>query len=649
MKINLSLLITFLSFCGTLFSQLSTTLTSTPNSVCNGFGCNYSGPSILINEVMLSPTYFDGSIFGDDRGGEWIELYNPDKCNSVDISCFFLGNNAPDGEPLFNYPGGFVIPNNTIIPPNGFCVVRGINATHVPTNLLVQNGGNTIEIVVNASRVCIGGGNRLWFPNAGGWFAFYNRNGVVQDAIYWGDTLNFCLNCRPCNPQGCSYNGNLASFSEIPYSKKKYITSMYPNPGLSYRRMPDGNSWSLFFSIPTIGNCNDTCLTTPSITCNGTATVLVSGGTQPYSYQWHQGYMQTGATATGLCDGWVYVTVSDANGLNRTDSVLVGLMNFEANIQILDKINCYNEKTGKLTANLINGAYPLSYLWNTNPPNENQIIEGLSEGIYQVIITDGNGCKDTASIYLSQPPELLFNVSSTDVICKNDCNGTLNLSANGGKPPYKFYFQNTEITIANTLCVGNYMVQVMDSNNCNITKNVIINYTDDILANFYADPTSGIYPLNVNFLNTTINGYQYYWDFGTGDFSSETSPSYLYSDTGKYNVNLIATSTNGCRDTSKVIINVYPEMIIYIPNAFSPNNDGTNDFFYPVINRQVEKYELFIYNRWGNLVFNSNNQYQKWDGKYQGEIVKEGVYYYIIYITAGNKEKKFHSSLTILR
>ena len=78
-------------------SNFSLSMSSTENTKCDGFGFNYDGPSILINEVMLSPNTGDGSIYSkspDSRGGEWIELYNPDRCQSIDISCYFLGNNA---------------------------------------------------------------------------------------------------------------------------------------------------------------------------------------------------------------------------------------------------------------------------------------------------------------------------------------------------------------------------------------------------------------------------------------------------------------------------------------------------------------------------------------------------------------------------
>ena len=80
------------------FGQMTANIITTSNTNCNGTGCNYSGPSILINEIMLCPTTGDGSSYGSSstQRGEWIELYNPDLCQSIDISCYYLGNNTSE-------------------------------------------------------------------------------------------------------------------------------------------------------------------------------------------------------------------------------------------------------------------------------------------------------------------------------------------------------------------------------------------------------------------------------------------------------------------------------------------------------------------------------------------------------------------------
>ncbi|NDC92622.1 MAG: hypothetical protein EB087_02765, partial [Flavobacteriales bacterium] len=136
------------------------------NSICEP--CSYNGPPILINELMISPITGDGSISGpggiSTGRGEWIELYNPDLCDSVDISCYYLGNSTTEGT------GGFRLPAGTIVPPNGFAMIRGATAAPVPINLLLANGGNVVEIVVPIQITGLGvccSGTRVWFPNAG--------------------------------------------------------------------------------------------------------------------------------------------------------------------------------------------------------------------------------------------------------------------------------------------------------------------------------------------------------------------------------------------------------------------------------------------------------------------------------------------------
>ncbi len=106
-----------------MYSQnITLSTSSTENTNCNGVGCEYNGPSILINEVMMTPSTFDGSIYGltpghnpaTDCRGEWIELYNPDLCESIDISCYYLGNSAYEGGLCIQR---FVLPEGTVVPP----------------------------------------------------------------------------------------------------------------------------------------------------------------------------------------------------------------------------------------------------------------------------------------------------------------------------------------------------------------------------------------------------------------------------------------------------------------------------------------------------------------------------------------------------
>jgi len=377
-------LITFLLAClsgiYTVQAQLSLVLTSDTNMVCDGEGCNYMGPTILINEVMTKPSNGDGSIYGNGPGagpqaGEWIELYNPDICKPIDISCYFLGNNAPDDGG--DWGGGFELPPGTVVPPRGFVIVRGVNATPVNPALLVQNGGRTIEVVVNTSpSVCVGGGFRLWFPNGGGWFAFYNAQGVAQDAISWNSNNYSQMNGTPCNPPGtCPFTGTLASYNNIPANRKTYIDNDDADYGLSYRRIPDGGAWVINQqSTATQGNCNAACIPAPVITCTGTATVTVSGGTPPYTDKGNDSQLQSTATATGLCGGTYCVTVTASGG--QTGTACITVLDYDPDVvtgSLPDQI-CKNANPIQLT-----GGWPVGGTY-TGPGVTNNIFDPITAG-----------------------------------------------------------------------------------------------------------------------------------------------------------------------------------------------------------------------------------------------------------------------------
>lgn len=311
------------------FGQLTATFSTTVNTVCNGSGCDYNGPSILINELMISPSTNDGSMSGNGGisagRGEWIELYNPNLCEPVDISCYYLGNFTGEGT------GGYVIPAGTIVPPAGFCMVRGGNMTPVPANLLVQNGGNVVELVVpfdvTDNGVC-SNGSRLWFPNAGGWFAFYDANGVPQDAVSWVNSSTN-TNGAPCVATlgGCTAVASLDSYNNIPASRKNLISNQNASNhvGESLRRTVDGGAWpsnlSAASGAPTYGTCNSSCVTPGVSSCTGTATVNPAGGTAPYTYIWNDSQSQLTQTAIGLCAGTYSVTVTDNDGLSQQFNV----------------------------------------------------------------------------------------------------------------------------------------------------------------------------------------------------------------------------------------------------------------------------------------------------------------------------------------
>ncbi len=191
---------------------------------------------------------------------------------------------------------------------------------------------------------------------------------------------------------------------------------------------------------------------------------------------------------------------------------------------------------------------------------------------------------------------------------------------------------------------GVYSVKLEATNESGITDTEAKRMIIEVYPNPHAEfqirpeivklPDDPIYTSNLSF-----DADSYYWDFGDGAKSSEYEPSHTYLDTGKYDIALVAITNNGCTDTViyENIIEVIDGNEIQIPNAFTPNldgptggsryADGRNDVFFPVT-EGVIAYKMQIYNRWGELLFDTEDSNRGWDGYYRGKLCSPDVYIY---------------------
>ena len=162
--------------------------------------------------------------------------------------------------------------------------------------------------------------------------------------------------------------------------------------------------------------------------------------------------------------------------------------------------------------------------------------------------------------------------------------------------------------------------------------------------------------------NLSVGAAQYEWHFGDGGTSFEPEPTHAYLDTGRYDITLIATTNEGCPDTTvmKQVVKVVNGDKTMIPNAFTPsldgpgdgniyNSNGRNDIFYPVT-EGVTSYHLQVFNRWGELLFDTANRNYGWNGYYKGKICPQDVYVYRIHLKYidGHEETKI-GDVTLIR
>jgi len=294
-----------------------------------------------------------------------------------------------------------------------------------------------------------------------------------------------------------------------------------------------------------------------AVSCNsgndGQISINVSGGTFPYTYAWSNGAVS--AAINGLSAGTYSVTVTDANGClaNSSATVTQPSAALSATTAVTSNISCFSGNNGSVNLTVAGGTAPYTFMWNTGATSED--LTGLPAGSYSVNITDANGCTTNASATITQPPGSLsanLNVSQ-NVACFGGGNGALDLTVNGGTPPYNYVWSNGSTSQdINGLAIGIYTVSITDANGCissatgAITQpsaelNATVSSSQDILC---FGGNNGSVDLNVT--GGTIP-YSYVWSNGSvsQDINNLTNGTYTVS----------ITDANGCTFSQAATIN----------------------------------------------------------------------------------------------
>ena len=156
----------------------------------------------------------------------------------------------------------------------------------------------------------------------------------------------------------------------------------------------------------------------------------------------------------------------------------------------------------------------------------------------------------------------------------------------------------------------------------------------------------------INFTNNSNGGSVYTWDFGGLSQSNTFDAYFTFPDTGVYAVELLVISNDGCADSITHPIIISPDLLIYVPNAVTPDGDGLNDVFLPSVMGHIESsYELLIFDRWGNLLFESQHTDIGWDCMLNGKLVKSDVYVWKVVLKSEETKlkKEFIGHVTVLK
>ncbi len=360
--------------------------------------------------------------------------------------------------------------------------------------------------------------------------------------------------------------------------------------------------------------------------CDGSASAIGVGGSLPYIYIWNANPTATTTPVSGLCAGTSTIVITDANGC--TDFATVNITAPPAlTIQASALTSICEGQAATITASLQGGTPNYSYFWNTGQNTSSINTSPSVTTNYNLTATDANGCTAliTTTVNVNALPQINFTSDKQEgcgPLCITLNNTTLNSnsatwnfgdgsSSSGNNLTYHCYDQPGHYTISLIVADNNACVDSLQANN-------YIHVFPSPVAAFSFSPDNNIFAgTNVLFKDDSQGATTWHWNFGDphSTMSTEQNPAFIYENTSTYLVQLHVTNEFGCTSLAERNLTVIPLTSFFIPNTFTPNGDNVNDVFLPkLLEVNTGDYEFLIYDRWGNLIFSTNNPYMGWDG-----------------------------------
>ena len=385
---------------------------------------------------------------------------------------------------------------------------------------------------------------------------------------------------------------------------------------------------------------------------DGTALITVLAGLAPFEYNWSDQAGNTGAgfidqlgipvLLTGLAGGSFSVTITSSDGSQT--SVVNGVIDEPDSIAVavvLDTdyagfgVSCFGGSDGAAHASAMGGATPYTYNWTS-------IITGavqtsLTAGSYAVTVTDANGCTaQSDSLVLTAPAALGLAWRLSEPGCGDTLFNVL-LDASGGLAPYVFFQGGQPVgDLLSGLPVNEYLVSVQDSLGCTLDTTINVQAPVSPWIILPGDTLVRLGDTIAIGAQTNVTAWQSltWTPLPDPDCPQCLLQTWAPANTSTYRVEVV--DTFGCRAEAQIEISVAKLKEIYVPNVFTPDEDGVEDLFVIHAGKSVALLlDMSVYNRWGNLVYHWDEPIEPdfwpgWDGRIEGETGQSGVYVYVL-------------------
>ena len=452
----------------------------------------------------------------------------------------------------------------------------------------------------------------------------------IQTYFYPPDSFTYVVNCP----------GNFVNFNYAPSGGTISVQWNFADPASGANNSSTQNNPVHIFSAP--GNYNvqlvkftscgpDTLhkavhvdvlninLGPDTLVCGGNSVLLnSSAAASTNNYLWQDGSVSPTFLATTA--GLYWVKATNSIGCTFTDSINVNFKPSPVFNLGIDTTICQNDLLNLNAA----GANADSYLWNTNANSSS--IQVSVAGLYWCEANKA-GCKFRDSISITTSPPPVVNLGNDVSVCEGI---TVPLDATYLNSTYLWQDGSTNPTFL-AINQGIYFVQV-NYNGCKRSDTIKVNHI--LKPKFTLGPDQYICPgSNVILAPVVDPAWQLLWQDGGGN------PTYTVTQEGIYSL----TATNNCGSTFDEILISKGACKVYLPSAFTPNGDGVNDVFKVIGAEAIGKFDLKIFNRWGELVFTTTDKTKGWDGKIKGRPLQETtLFVYILnYTDALTNESRF--------
>ena len=384
---------------------------------------------------------------------------------------------------------------------------------------------------------------------------------------------------------------------------------------------------------------------------NGSIVISIQNGIAPFFYEWNN-ISDLNISGSGNINTLTDILIENIPAgiyeINIIDSFGDDIVFIEevidppvltASINAIDyngyNLTCYNADDGQATVDVSGGIPPYSFLWNNNETQAS--INNLAAGSYELNIADANGCEILTNINLIQPEPLAFIANYIDPNCDGLETGIVELdSIQGGTPPYAFALDQSEYSstaIFQNLEAGDYNFSALDANGCFADTSASL-YALDIPILFMDEDQEIDLGCNIIIGSETNNTslIDISWNNIENSLECDDCLETLATPVNDTEYVLTVTSVDDCTASESIFVTVNKIRNVYVPNVFSPDGDGNNDYFFINTNKSVANIKTFrVYDRWGSLMYEErdlppNEPSSGWDGRFKGTIVNSAVF-----------------------